>query len=156
MATRTRKTSTSRKPAVAPTAAPKKTVRLKQKINGFDFDAVAPQTESPDALPGSNVSTALDNTPILGWVQTSWENRTEGERAGKPCEFGEVASVAVPDHMVEPTADLLRAAAKRLGVGISIRPAKSENGSTRIYYRAQTKVVGRGRPVGSKNKNGRK
>lgn len=154
MPARTRKTSTNRKPA-APAPAPEKTVRLKQKIDGFDFGSVAPQTESPDALPGSNVSTALDNTPILGWVQTSWDNRTQGERAGKPCEFGEVASVAVPDHMVEPTADLLRAAAKRLGVGISIRPSKSENGSTRIYYRAQTKVVGRGRPVGSKNKNGR-
>lgn len=145
---------------LAPVPTPEATdkerrARLGKRISGFDFGTVAPQAENADALPGSNTSSALDSTPILGWVQTSWDNRTDGQRGNppKPCEFGEVMSVAVPDHMVEPTADLLRAAAKRLDVGISIRPGQSENGVTRVFFRAQTKVVGRGRPAGSKNKS---
>lgn len=149
----------TRKPTVpAPVPAPAETNgkrNLRTSVKGFDFSTVAPTAETPESLPGSNTSSALDSTPILGWVQDSWENRTEGTRGNppKPCEFGEVLSVPVPDAMVETTCDLLRMAAKRLGVGISIRPTKSENGATRIYFRAQTKVIGRGRPVGSKNKS---
>lgn len=154
MATGTRSTRSTRTavPKPGPVAAPAAPVNgARAASKAIDFSALT-VADAP-ALPGRNSATALDSTPVLAWLTDSWDARQSVERNGKASEQGKVKSVTVPKDQVAGISALLREAAIRLNCGVAVRPGEPDDaGNVMVAFRAQTRILGRGRPAGSKNK----
>lgn len=118
----------------------------KPKAPPIDFGAIT-ATDAP--LPVGARTSAVDGTPVIGWLQDSaaTDNRTartivSHDKAGNKTErdgwTGKGKSITVPVAQVEQVTKLLRQGARRLNVGLRVVPGKPVNGSVTVAFAAKS------------------
>lgn len=125
----------------APKARGRKPANERPKIN---FDALTVVESEVPTRQGTGAS-ILDGTPVLGWIDQSWQGRKPRNKRLKSgetvtVEQGSGRKITLPSAQVDHMTRLLRLAAAKRGLGVKIVTGEANaRGHVDVVFAAKTK-----------------